>query len=131
LPRSPTRRKALRFRKAPETDLLLLAVSLVIEERLVVEIPPVDPGVALANHLAIDVPIADPDVTYRAAAAVGVHDAHLSLLAIHLVGERLPGPRGPRLSALGGIDLSEANLDGAAERMRISIIGAWRLRAAI
>jgi hypothetical protein len=107
------RRNTLRFREAPEAKLILTGMGLVIEERLVVEIPPVDPGVALANHLAIDVPIADPDVTYCATVAIGVHDAHLGLFAIHLVGQRLLGPRAPRLAALGGVDFGKANLDRA------------------
>jgi hypothetical protein len=68
--------------------------------------------VALANHLAIDVSIAEPDMTYCAAVAVGVHYAHLGLFAIYLVGERLLGPKGPRLAALGGVDSARRTLMG-------------------
>ena len=47
-------------------------MDFVIEECLVVEVLPIDPGVALADHLTIDLSIADPDATNCTAVAVGV-----------------------------------------------------------
>src|SRR5690606_2186600 len=65
-----------RIRMLPEPAAGVARRGFVLEQRRILEVAPVDPGVTFADQLAVDVAVAEPDLADRPPVIVDVRDLH-------------------------------------------------------
>ena len=97
----------LRQGQRPEARARIPGASLVLQQRWVVKVLTIRPCVTLAHHLAIDIAPVEVNLPKHAIVAVLAFGQHANLVPEHLVRERLPCPRTPRLGAFRRVDFRQ------------------------